>query len=54
MTNMLRLCQIMPMFWSRWLLLYFRCGKPCTCTQGFLLLRSCANPNSLGKFGFRA
>jgi len=20
MTNMLRLCQIMPMFWSRWLL----------------------------------
>ena len=26
---MLRLCQIMPMVWSRWL--FFRCDKPCTC-----------------------
>ena len=49
MTNMLRLCQIMPMFWSRWLLF---CDKACTCnytcTQRFLLLRSCAYRNSLG------
>ena len=37
---------------------YFRCDKPCTCnytcTQRFLLLRSCAYLNFLGKFGFRA
>jgi len=24
LTNMLRLCQIMPMFWSRWLLFSVR------------------------------
>jgi len=37
---------------------YFRCDRPCTCnytcTQRFLLLRSCAYLNTLGKFGFRA
>jgi len=37
---------------------YFRCDKMCTCnytcTQHFLLLRSCAYLNSLGKFGFQA
>ena len=37
---------------------YFRCDKPCTCNytwpQHFLLLRSCAYLNSLGKFGFQA
>jgi len=33
---------------------YFRCDRPCTCTQRFLLPRSCAYLNSLGKFGFRA
>jgi len=47
LTDMLRLYQIMPMFWSRWLL--FWCDKPCTCsytrTQRFLLLRSCAYLN---------
>jgi len=37
---------------------YIRCDKPCTCnytcTQSFLLLRSCAYLNSLGKLGFQA
>ena len=37
---------------------YFRSDKPCTCnhtcTQCFLLLRSCAYLNYLEKFGFRA
>jgi len=41
---MLRLFQIMPMVWTRWL--FFQCDKPCTCnytcTQHFLLLRSSA------------
>ena len=54
--NMLRLCQIMPMFWSRCSL--FWGDKPFTFsytrTQRFLLLRSCAYPNSFSKFGFPA
>ena len=37
---------------------YFRCDKPCACsytgTQRFLLLRSCAFLNCLGKLGFQA
>jgi len=52
---MLRLCQIMPVFWSRWLL--FRCDKSCTCNYTctyFSLPRSCTYLNSLGKFGFQA
>jgi len=28
--------------------------EPCTCTQRFWSLHSCAHLNSLGKFGFRA